>query len=145
MFLTNDQMTYINDLMDVPFDTFKRQVTIVSTGTKVIVSTDLAFNSSYRDKNREIVQETTQQVFDAIIDYSAKITDQLLKADPNINVREQSGVVRISVKADAATLIKNSSDIQLDGHSYDVITGDIPRAMFNSPIVYYDFWLTRRN
>ena len=108
------------------------------------MSTNPNFNYVYQNQNKNVTTTTTEGVYDAIIDYSPTVTDQLLAQNPDIKAKEQQGLVRISVEANVAPLIKKATDLQFDGHSYEVKTGDVPRGMFDE-FNYFDFWLIRKN
>ena len=144
--LTNDQMAFVDTLYDTVFATFKRQIEIITEGTTTIVQSNPAgnFNPSYKLQNTKSTTQQIKTVIDAIVEYSPTVTDQVLQQVPELKALQARGLVRLSVEAAGRELLKKNTDVQFDGHSYEVETDDIPRTMFGNAY-YWDFWLVRKN
>ena len=135
--ITTDEASSFKQILEDHFDTFKRSVTIHKEPVKIInqVKKRLAgYGDSSQEENVTFAPQNAS--FDAIVTYENKqgeIASQI--------GTYQTGVVRIKVKKEAATYIKNGKTerIEIDGKSFNTITDDKIQNYLG--VVFYIFYL----
>ena len=127
-FLSEDQITKVQNLADTLHTTFARTITVYKTAKKTLIASTSAYNSLYRrtntGSNASVKYTTISQTFEARIYYDDMDTSYLTDDGPSQQAGTQNkvvvadGTVRIVVKETAYDYLKEARRVEFDGTKF---------------------------
>jgi hypothetical protein len=141
--LSSGEKSAFDAAFDNLHDTFGRDIVIYKKSKKVFVATNNTYNALYsRIKNEKGSEKTVEAVtVKARIAYSGNSgketqENEILGFDVPVDH------VRIKINSTGYDLIKQASDIEVDGDLFDVVSDASKAGMFS--VRYYNILLKRR-
>jgi hypothetical protein len=141
---SSDKQAYESVFDDI-HDTFSREITIFKKSKKIFVATNNTYNALYsRVKNEKGTEKTVEAVkVKARIAYSGNFEYGRANSENEIlGLDVPADFIRIKLNKDGYDLIKQASDIEVDGELFE-ITSDAAKAGIFTP-QYYNILLKRR-
>tara|TARA_Y100001937_G_scaffold46298_1_gene65067 strand:- start:1498 stop:1965 length:468 start_codon:yes stop_codon:yes gene_type:complete len=149
-FLSQDQITKIQNLAGTLHTTFARTITVYKNAKKTLIASNDAWNSLYRRTNtgsNSSVEYTTQsQTFSARIYYDNMDTSYLTDDGPADQAGTQNkvvvadGTVRIVVEQDGYDYINEARRVEFDGTKFIIESDGQPRGFTSNQ--FYTFVLS---
>ncbi len=142
--LTTAEKNAIGDAFDDMHDTFARQITIYERKNEAFIATNATYNALYArikkaPNTRSKVTTTTLQ---ARILYAQKqIEQELSSVSSQIDVPVSKGLVRIKIPKAGYEILKKSTNIELDGFPFKIISTPAPIGPFTPK--YYTLYMER--
>ena len=144
-FLSEDQITKVQNLADTLHTTFARTITVYKTAKKTLIASTSAYNSLYRrtntGSNASVKYTTISQTFEARIYYDDMDTSYLTDDGPSQQAGTQNkvivpdGTVRIVVKESAYDYLSEARRVEFDGTKF-IIESDGQPSGFTSNQFY---------
>ena len=141
--LSSGEKSAFDGVFDDLHDTFAREIVIYKKSKKVFVATNSTYNALYSRIKNEKGSEKTVEAFTlkARIAYSGNSgketqENEILGFDIPVDH------VRIKINSTGYDLIKEASEIEVDGYLHDVVSDASKAGMFS--IKYYNVLLKRR-
>jgi len=126
-------------------DTFGRDITIYRKEKKVFIATNNTYNALYsRIKNEKTTEKTVEAVtIKARIAYSGNFEYARENAENEImGLDIPADSVRIKLNKEGYDLIKQATDVEIDGELFDVTSDATKAGLFF--VRYYNILLRRR-
>lgn len=141
-FLSDSDFSSIRSVFDEIHDTFDQTIYIYKVKQKVTVATNPEFNAFYNsDFNKQkTIEEKTRVECKARIKY-AQMQDERYLPNSEGSVPVSVGDLRIKIKTEDAKLIRQASDIEIDGEIFKLDSNKSKTGLFQSQ---YDVLYLRR-
>ena len=149
-FLSEDQITKVQNLADTLHTTFARTITVYKTAKKTLIASTSAYNSLYRRTNTgsiaSVKYTTISQTFEARIYYDDMDTSYLTDDGPSQQAGTQNkvivpdGTVRIVVKESAYDYLSEARRVEFDGTKFIIESDGQPRGFTSNQ--FYTFILS---
>ena len=149
-FLSEDQITKVQNLADTLHTTFARTITVYKTAKKTLIASTSAYNSLYRrtntGSNASVKYTTISQTFEARIYYDDMDTSYLTDDGPSQQAGTQNkvivpdGTVRIVVKESAYDYLSEARRVEFDGTKFIIESDGQPRGFTSNQ--FYTFILS---
>ena len=149
-FLSEDQITKVQNLADTLHTTFARTITVYKTAKKTLIASTSAYNSLYRrtntGSNASVKYTTISQTFEARIYYDDMDTSYLTDDGPSQQAGTQNkvivpdGTVRIVVKETAYDYLSEARRVEFDGTKFTIESDGQPRGFTSNQ--FYTFILS---
>jgi|TARA_B100001093_G_scaffold329525_1_gene314537 hypothetical protein len=142
---SSERASIASNLLDL-HDTFGRDIIVYKEAQKVIISTDPSYNYLYNtasSPNKTIENTPVKKVFKARIRYD---TDRSLEyfgdTDAQVKVAkpDANSLVRIKLKVEDYTYIKDAKRVELDGRMFHVESDPRAHGLFDV-IQFYTLYL----
>jgi len=144
-YISADQRTYLEGIIDNMHDTFSRDIVVCREATKVIISTDPNYNFLYKNVNGDFTKSTSftpqSKTLKARILYEDKQREQNFDGEVNsqIKVNRPMGQVRIKLNAEGYEYFKGAKRVDLDGMRFYIDSTVRPHGLFSPK--YYTYYL----
>ncbi len=141
--LSSGEKSAFDAAFDDLHDTFGRDIVIYKKSKKVFVATNNTYNALYsRIKNEKGSEKTVEAVtVKARIAYSGN-SGKETQENEILGFDVPADHVRIKINSTGYDLIKQASDIEVDGDLFDVVSDASKAGMFS--VRYYNILLKRR-
>lgn len=132
-----------DDVFNDIHDTFARDITIYKSEKQAFVATNNTYNALY---SRVLNQKGNEKKVEPVI-VKARISyfngnskEDGFNQDTGISVPGDS--IRIKIDENGYTILKQSTDIEVDGELFDVVSDASKSGMFS--VKYYQIFLKRK-
>lgn len=141
--LSGGEKSAFDAVFDDLHDTFGRDIVIYKKSKKVFVATNNTYNALYsRIKNEKGSEKTVEAVtLKARIAYSGN-SGKETQENEILGFDIPADHVRIKINLTGYNLIKEASEIEVDGDLFDVVSDASKAGMFS--VNYYNVLLKRR-
>lgn len=141
---SNDKIKY-DKIFDDIHDTFAREITIFKKEKKIFIATDSTYNALYsRIKNQAGSDKVVEVIkLKARIAYAGNFEFLRQNSENEIlGIDIPSDHIRIKVNEEGYNIIRQASDIEVDGELFNVNSDAAKSGMFS--VKYYNLLLKRR-
>ena len=141
--LSSGEKSAFDGEFDDLHDTFGRDIVIYKKSKKVFVATNSTYNALYsRIKNEKGSEKKVEAItLKARIAYSGN-SGKETEENEILGFDIPADHVRIKINLEGYNLIKEASEIEVDGDLYDVVSDASKSGMFS--VKYYNVLLKRR-
>ena len=141
--LSSGEKSAFDGVFDDLHDTFGRDIVIYKKSKKVFVATNSTYNALYsRIKNEKGSEKKVEAItLKARIAYSGN-SGKETEENEILGFDIPADHVRIKINLEGYNLIKEASEIEVDGDLYDVVSDASKSGMFS--VKYYNVLLKRR-
>ena len=144
--ISNSDKDAFDDIFDSIHDTFSREITIFKKEKKVFISTQSTYNALYsRMKDEKSIEKTVEAIkVKARIAYAGNF--EFLRANTENEIMGldiPADHVRIKIGETGYNLIKQATDIEIDGELFNISSDAAKSGMFK--VKYYNLLLKRRS
>ena len=141
--LSSGEKSAFDSVFDDIHDTFAREIIIYKKSKKVFIATNGTYNALYsRIKNEKSSDKTVEALsLKARIAYSGS-SGKETQENEILGFDVPADHVRIKINAAGYKIIKEASDLEVDGELFEVVSDASKSGMFT--IKYYNVLLKRR-
>ena len=144
--ISNSDKDAFDNVFDSIHDTFSREITIFKKEKKVFISTKSAYNALYsRIKDEKGNEKTVESItVKARVAYAGNF--EFLRANNEneiLGLDIPSDHIRIKVGEEGYNLIRQATDVEVDGELFNVNSDASKSGMFK--VKYYNLLLKRRS
>jgi len=142
--LTQADKNAIADAFDNMHDTFARPITIYERKNEVFIATNSTYNALYqRIKNAPNTKSkvTTTRLKARILYAQKQIEQELSSVSSQLDIPVSKGLVRIKIPKAGYSIIEKSTNIELDGFPFKIISTPAPIGPFEPK--YYTLYMER--
>ena len=142
--LTQADKNAISDAFDDMHDTFARTITIYQRKNEVFIATNSTYNALYKriKAAQNSKSKVTSTTLKARILYAQKqIEQELSSISSQLDIPVSKGLVRIKIPKAGYSILEKSTNIQLDGFPFKIISTPAPIGPFEPK--YYTLYMER--
>jgi hypothetical protein len=144
--IPDDQKKAMDDVFDDIHDTFAREITMFKKEKQVFVATNNTYNALYsRIKNEKGSSKVVEEVkIKARIAYAGNFEFLRQNSENEImGIDIPSDHIRIKLNKEGYDILKQATDIEIDGELFNVSSDPAKSGMFS--VKYYNILLKRRS
>jgi hypothetical protein len=144
--IPEDQKKAMDDVFDNIHETFAREITMFKKERQVFVSTNDTYNALYsRIKNEKGSSKVVEEVkVKARIAYAGNFEFLRQNSENEImGIDIPSDHIRIKLNKEGYDILKQATDIEIDGELFNVSSDPAKSGMFS--VKYYNILLKRRS
>lgn len=144
--IPEDQKKAMDDVFDDIHDTFAREITMFKKEKQVFVATNDTYNALYsRIKNEKGSSKIVEEVkIKARIAYAGNFEFLRQNSENEImGIDIPSDHIRIKLNKEGYDILKQATDIEIDGELFNVSSDPAKSGMFS--VKYYNILLKRRS
>lgn len=144
--IPEDQKKAMDDVFDDIHDTFAREITMFKKEKQVFVATNDTYNALYsRIKNEKGSSKVVEEVkVKARIAYAGNFEFLRQNSENEImGIDIPSDHIRIKLNKEGYDILKQATDIEIDGELFNVSSDPAKSGMFS--VKYYNILLKRRS
>jgi len=144
--IPEDQKKAMDDVFDDIHDTFAREITMFKKEKQVFVATNNTYNALYsRIKNEKGSSKVVEEVkVKARIAYAGNFEFLRQNSENEImGIDIPSDHIRIKLNKEGYDILKQATDIEIDGELFNVSSDPAKSGMFS--VKYYNILLKRRS
>lgn len=144
--IPEDQKKSIDDVFDDIHDTFAREITMFKKEKQVFVATNNTYNALYsRIKNEKGSSKVVEEIkIKARVAYAGNFEFLRQNSENEImGIDIPSDHIRIKLNKEGYDILKQATDIEIDGELFNVSSDPAKSGMFS--VKYYNILLKRRS
>ena len=144
--IPEDQKKSIDDVFDDIHDTFAREITMFKKEKQVFVATNNTYNALYsRIKNEKGSNKVVEEIkIKARVAYAGNFEFLRQNSENEImGIDIPSDHIRIKLNKEGYDILKQATDIEIDGELFNVSSDPAKSGMFS--VKYFNILLKRRS